>query len=162
MRCAPLFAVVAAFVSFNSISIAQTSNPLVGAWERVSEVDAEGKPSQPLTPSFVIFTADGFFSQTTLPASPPKIDKPAGRPKNDDLNQMTREELVQRFNSVGARWGTYTVKGNSLTRTDVRNLNSNFEGAEQRQFFRIEEGVLILTNARDPKSKYEGRFRRAK
>ena len=162
MQRALLFAVFAACIAFNSSSIAQATNPLVGAWERVSQLDAEGKPSQQLTPQFVIFTADGFFSHIALPVVPQKSNKPAGRPRNDDLNQMTREQLVQRFDSVGARWGTYTVKDNLLTRTDIRNLNANFESAEQLQFFRIEGDVLIVSNARDPKSKSEARYRRAR
>jgi hypothetical protein len=154
MRRVLLFGVIAAFITFNSISIAQTPNPLVGAWERISLVNAEGKPVQPPAPAaFVVFTADGFFSQTAIPTGRPKIAKP--------IDQLTKEELAARFNSLEARRGTYTVAGNLLVRKNITHVDPNQEGREARQNFRIEKGILILSNA-DPKLKNEARFRRAK
>ena len=137
-----------------SPSRAQAQNPLVGSWERVSLLDAEGKATQPpAPPAFVIFSADGFFSQSSIPAARPKVDKP--------IDQLTKEELVQRFNRLESRRGTYTVSGNRLTRKNVANGNPNDEGTEQTQLFRVENGVLILSST-DPKLKSEARFRRAK
>ena len=135
-------------------STAQTPNSLVGAWERISLLDAEGKSTQPPTPAaFLILTADGFFSQSAIPPGRSKINKP--------LDQMTKEELLQRFNRLEARRGTYTVTGNRLTRKSVAHGDPNQEGTEQVQLFRIDAGTLILSST-DPKLKNEARFRRAK
>jgi len=136
-----------------SIASAQ-NNPLVGAWIRMSDINAQGVQQQPPTPAaFLILSADGFFSQTAIPERRPKVDKP--------LEQMTKEELVARFNRVVGRRGTYTIAGNKLTRHDVSNINPSGEGTDQIQLFRLEGDTLILTTE-DPKSKAEVRFRRAK
>ena len=74
---------------------------------------------------------------------------------------MTKEELIQRFNRLESRRGTYTISSNRLTRKNVANGDPNGEGTEQVQLFRIEGGVLILSST-DPKLKNEARFRRAK
>jgi Lipocalin-like domain len=144
---------VAAFAAtVPALAEAQTS--LVGAWERVSLVDGQGKPTQPPAPAaFVIFSADGFFSQSGVPAGRQKTDKP--------LDQMTKEELLQRFNRLETRRGTYTVAGNRLTRRNVTHGDPTQEGTEQTQLFRVEGDMLILSSA-DPKLKNEARFRRAK
>lgn len=117
-------------------------------------VDGEGKPTQPPAPAaFLLFTADGFFSQSGIPTGRAKTSKP--------LDQMSKEELLQRFNRLETRRGTYTVSGNRLTRRNVAHGDPNQEGTEQVQLFRIEGGMLILSSA-DPKQKNEARFRRAK
>ena len=145
-------AVVAVAVAVPALAQAPTS--LVGAWERVSLVDGQGKPTQPPAPAaFVIFSADGFFSQSGVPAGRQKTDKP--------LDQMTKEELLQRFNRLETRRGTYTVAGNRLTRRNVAHGDPTQEGTEQTQLFRVEGDTLILSSA-DPKLKSEARFRRAK
>jgi hypothetical protein len=148
--------VVAAVLAWGvaTASPARAQSPLVGAWERVSLVDGEGKPTQPPAPAaFLLFTADGFFSQSGIPTGRAKTSKP--------LDQMSKEELLQRFNRLETRRGTYTVSGNRLTRRNVAHGDPNQEGTEQVQLFRIEGGMLILSSA-DPKQKNEARFRRAK
>lgn len=108
--------------------------------------------TQPPGPAaFVIFSANGYFSQTAIPTGRNKIDKP--------LDQMTREELLGRFQAVIARRGTYTVSGNRLTRKDVSHTNPNTEGSDAVQDFRIEGDFPILTT---PGNKAEARFRRVK
>jgi hypothetical protein len=145
--------VVVAF-GLATASRAQTQSLLVGAWERVSLLDAEGKAAQPPAPAaFVIFSSDGFFTQSGIPMGRSKIDKP--------VDQMSREELLQRFNRLETRRGTYTIAGNRLTRKNIASGDPNQEGTEQMQLFRIEGGMLILSSA-DPKLKNEARFRRAK
>jgi hypothetical protein len=147
-------AVAVVAIGVATVSRAQTPNPLVGAWERVSLLDADGKAIQPpLPPAFVIFSADGFFSQTAVSTGRSKVDKA--------LDQLTKEELFQRFNRLEARRGTYTIAGNRLTRRNIVHSNPNQEGSESVQLFRIEGGMLILSSA-DPKLKNEARFRRAK
>ncbi len=167
-RCVLIGLVTVVVFGSATTSRAQTQSPLVGAWERVSAINmeriAEGEIVQPPSPvSFLMFSADGFFSQIGIPTGRPKVSKP--------LDQMTKEELLQRFNRLGARRGTYTVTGNRLSRKLVTNTNPNQDGIEQLQLFRIEGGILVLSSA-DPKLKNglpgvtvpqgEYRFRRAK
>jgi len=133
---------------------AQSASQLAGTWERFSVRDDDGKMANPQPPAaFLIMTADGFYSQTAIPTSRPKLNKP--------LKDMTKDELLARFNNVVARRGTFTVSGNRLTRTDVSNTSPNNEGTGQPQLFKIEGDVLILTNP-DTTKKDEVRFRRVK
>lgn len=135
-------------------ALAQAQPSIVGAWERVSLVDAQGKTSQPpAPPAFLIFSADGFFSQSAVPAGRAKVSKP--------LAEMTKEELIARYSRMETRRGTYTISGNRLTRRNVTHGDPNQEGTEGVQLFRIEGDTLILSSA-DPKAKNEARFRRAR
>lgn len=141
-------------LTFCSASMAAAQTQLVGVWERTSLLDAEGKPTQPPTPAaFLIFTADGFWAQNAIPTGRAKVTK--------SLDQMTKEELLQRYTRLEARRGTYTTSGNRLTRKNIASVDPNQEGTDQVQLFKIEAGALILSSA-DPKLKNEARFRRAK
>jgi hypothetical protein len=123
---------------FTNALVAQSNNPLIGAWERTMLKNPQGQVTQPpLPPAFVIFSANGYFSQTAIPAGRPKLNKPVA--------EMTKDELVARFQNVEARRGTYKIDGKKLTRTDVSTANSVREGAEQIQLFRIEGDTLILS-----------------
>jgi hypothetical protein len=149
-----IVAVALLVVVVATVVFAQANNPLVGAWERISQTDSTGKPSDPQPPpAFVMFSANGYFSGVTVPSGRPKITKP--------VREMTREELLARFERVVARRGTYRIEGNKLLRHDVTNINPNVEGTDAVQVFRIEGDILIIGNA-DPKSKAEDRFRRVK
>jgi hypothetical protein len=127
---------------------AQSPNPLVGAWERISMTDAQGA-IVPQVPAFLIFSGSGHFAQTVTPAGRPKLNTP--------LQDMTREQLLARFQGLEARFGTYTVAGNKLTRKNIAHVNPGAEGTEETQLFRIEGDVLILTTEG---GKREARFRR--
>jgi hypothetical protein len=143
-----------ALFGFVSAAEAQAPADLVGTWERVSLKNADGKDTQPPAPAaFLIISANGYYSQISIPTGRPKVDKP--------LAQMTKEELVARFDRVEARRGRYTVKGNVLTRRYDAGADPNQEGTEAGQLFRIEGDMLILSSA-DPKQKNEARFRRVK
>ena len=138
--------------SYGASALAQHQNPLVGAWERFSLKNDEGVDMQPPEPvAFVIFTADGYFSQTVIPTGRNKLKKP--------LEDMTKDELLHRFQNLFAWCGTYTVSGNTLTRRIISHTNPNIEGTELVQEFRLEGDLLIWTR---PGSKAEARLRRAK
>jgi hypothetical protein len=130
-------------------ALAQPQNPLVGAWERLALKNAEGIDSQPPeSAACVIFSADGYFSQTVIPPGRNKLKKL--------FEDMTKDELLHRFRLLFAWQGTYTVSGNTLTRRIIAHTNPNLEGTEFVQAFRIEGDLLILTT---PGSKAEARFR---
>jgi hypothetical protein len=136
------------------VSMSAQGSSLVGTWERTSLLNAEGKPTQPPAPAaYLIFSADGHFTQIAIPTGRAKVNKP--------VDQMTREELVARFNRVEARGGSYTVAGNRLTRKNERHGDPNQEGTDAVQLFRVEGDTLVLSSA-DPKQKNEARWRRVK
>ncbi len=137
--------------AYGASALAQNQNPLVGAWQRISLKNAEGVDIQPPEPAaFVIFSADGYFSQTVIPTGRTKLKKP--------FEDLTKEELLHRFQLLFAWQGTYTVSGNTLTRRIISHTNPNVEGTELVQEFRIEGDQLILTR---PGNKFEARFQRA-
>src|SRR5262245_6905641 len=138
--------------AYGASALAQHQNPFVGAWERVSAKNDEGIDVQPPEPvAFVIFSADGYFSQTVIPTGRNKLKKP--------LEDMTKAELLHRFQLLFACFGTFTVFAKTLTRRIISHTNPNIEGTELVQEFRIEGDLLILTR---PGSKAEARFQRAK
>ena len=152
MRTQIVVSVLFVFVfAYGASAVAQNQNPLVGAWERFSLKNDEGVDIQPPEPAaFVIFTADGYFSQTVIPTGRNKLKKP--------LEDLTKEELLHRFQNLFAWRGTYTVSGNTLTRRIISHTNPNIEGTELVQEFRLEGDLLIWTR---PGSKAEARLRRA-
>ena len=153
MRVRTVVLLLLVFVfAYGASALAQNQNPLVGAWERFSLKNDEGVDIQPPEPvAFVIFTADGYFSQTVIPTGRNKLKKP--------LEDMTKDELLHRFQNLFAWRGTYTVSGNTLTRRIISHTNPNIEGTELVQEFRLEGDLLIWTR---PGSKAEARLRRAK
>jgi hypothetical protein len=137
-----------AFLLVSHAAAAQAPNRLVGAWERVAMTDARGVAAKP-EPAFLLFSADGHFAQTVTPSGRPKSDKP--------LQDMTREELLARFQGLQARFGAYTVAGDRLTRRNIAHVNPGAEGSQETQVFRIDHDLLILTTEGE---KGEVRFKR--
>src|SRR5499433_991016 len=138
-------------LAYGASVLAQNQPPLVGTWERFSLKNDEGVDIQPPEPvAFVIFSADGYYSQTVIPTGRTKLKKP--------LEDMTKDELLNRFQLLFAWRGTYTVSGNTLTRRVISHSNPNVEGGELVQEFRLEGDLLIWTR---PGSKAEARLRRA-
>ncbi len=130
---------------------APNNKAFIGAWERFAGKDSEGQPSTTVIPSYLIFSANGHFVQATNPLGREKLDKP--------VKEMTKEELLNRFESSGGTYGTYTLAGNTLTRKIVSVTNPNLEGTEIKQTYKFEGDLLILNSTR---TKSEARFRRLK
>ena len=151
-----VMSVIALTVTLASLSAgnaAPNQKAFVGTWERISIKDTEGKAlEERFVRSFLIFTADGHYSQNAFPAGREKITKP--------LKDITKEEILKGLEGATAVYGTYTIAGNKLTRKTIINIDPNREGTELAQMFRFEGDVLILTSATGTKS--EARFRRVK
>jgi hypothetical protein len=140
-------------LTYAGVAAAQAPT-LVGAWTRLSLRDSTGQALQPPeAPAFVIFSANGFFSQSNLPAGRPKTGKP--------LEEMTKEELLQLFRYVDAWRGTYSLAGTTLTRKTVAALDPSGEGGELVQVVRFAADTLILTRS-NTANKSEARFVRAR
>jgi hypothetical protein len=147
MKLRLLTTLLGLFVLATSLTAQQES--LVGAWELVSQTNADGQPN-PNPNLLLIFTRDGIYSQIGIAKGRPKLDKPA--------NQLTEAEFRARFTGVQGNHGTYTVSGNRITRQAIAAINPANEGTQQVLEFRIEGNTLIL---RLPETKGEQRFRRA-
>jgi hypothetical protein len=118
-------------------AMAQATNPLVGAWERISLMRGTNEGQPPAAPEFLVISADGYYSESELPEGRDKARKP--------LDQMTKEELVARYSRTAASWGTYTIVGNLLSRTHIMDLNPSAEGSDQARNFHFEGDILVLT-----------------
>ena len=69
MRLLPTLSILVASLASASVS-AQSPHPIVGAWERFSIKDSTGTDISPApAAAFTIFSAEGFYSQTAIPAS---------------------------------------------------------------------------------------------
>ncbi len=117
--------------------MAQATNPLVGAWERISLMRGTTEGQPPAAPEFLIISADGYYCESELPDGRDKVSKP--------LDQMTKEELVARYSRTAASWGTYTIAGNVLNRRHIMDLNPSAEGSDQTRNFHFEGDILVLT-----------------
>lgn len=137
-------------VVVNSLTVSgQSATVLVGTWERLSLTGASGSTNE--VPGFLVFNENGRFVLVAMPLGRPKTTK--------DVRDLTREELLARFDGVQVRSGTYSVVGNTVVRKDQWNIDPNREGSEQVQEFRIEEEMLFLST---PGTKQAARFRRVK
>lgn len=124
----------------------------VGAWERIFSSTNEGKPIEgPSVRSHLVFSAEGHFAQASNPSAREKLDKP--------VKEMTKEELLNRFEFIQSSYGDYSIAGDLLTRKQLSNANPNSEGKDFSQRFRFEGDLLILNSTT---TKSEVRFRRLK
>lgn len=130
-------------------AMAQSTNPLVGVWERISLMRGTTQGQPPAAPEFLIISADGYFSESELPEGREKVNKP--------LDQMTKEELVARFQRTAASRGTYTIQGNVLTRKHIADLNPSAEGSDQVRNFRFDGDILVLSAGGPPQVSAAGR-----
>ena len=118
-------------------AMGQSNNPLVGVWERISLMRGTTQGQPPAAPEFLIISADGYFSESEIPEGREKVTKP--------LEQMTKEELLDRYRRTAASRGTYSIQGNVLIRKHIADLNPNAEGSDQVRNFRFDGDILVLS-----------------
>jgi hypothetical protein len=143
-------------LSLSSIGAGRAeAQSVVGAWTRISLKDSAGKAIQPPEPpAFVIFSANGLFSQSAIPAGRPKVAKA--------LADMTKSELLARFDHAEAWRGSYTVAGTKLKRKTIADIDPTGEGNELIQIMRFAGDTLILTRVNAAVNKSEARFVRVR
>lgn len=145
-------AILSLLLVFSVTAAAPNQKAFVETWERFAGKDQDGQPITGTTvPSYLIFSADGHYVQVSTPPGREKFDKP--------LKDMTKEELLNRFEKVGGSYGTYTLVGNMLTRKVLADANPNLEGTEFKQTYKFEGNLLILNSTT---TKREAHFRRVK
>lgn len=128
---------VVLFLLLGVPAMGQSTNPLVGVWERISLMRGATQGQPPAAPEFLIISADGYFFESELPEGREKVNKP--------LDQMTKEELLDRFRRTAASRGTYTIQGNVLIRKHIADLNPSAEGSDQVRNFRFDGDILVLS-----------------
>ena len=109
-------------------------HPLLGTWVRFFLIRDSTIQQPPATPEWVFLGPDGYFLNMEIREGRPKLDKP--------LSQMTKEELLRRFNGVGVTYGTYTVQGNISNRKHLIGIDPGAVGFEQVRGFRFEGDVV--------------------
>lgn len=123
---------------------------LVGAWERFADTGRDG--SEERKPgAIVMYGADGHYFQMVIPRGRPRVSKP--------LSEMSREELLSRFQEVVGHRGTYTISGNRLTRHKVVHTDPSAEGTDEVDLLRI-EGSMLTYSSPDPTSRSQAQYRR--
>jgi hypothetical protein len=154
MRIKPV-GILILFLTLAIAEVAQAqARALSGSWRRISLRDSTAQPLQPpLPPAFLIFSPNGYFSQTAIPAGRPKINKA--------WEDMTKEELLSQVGNVDAFSGSYELVGTTLTRTIVSALGTFFEGTKFVQAVRFGGDTLILTWP-NPANRSEARFLRVR
>ncbi len=137
---------------FRVTASAPHQKALVGTWERIALKDQDGQPlTGAAVASQLIFSADGHYAQVRNPPGRAKLNKP--------LQDMTKEELLNRFEGINCHAGTYALTGTKLTRKPLSHTNPSQEGDEIQQTCKFEGEVLILAGTT---TKREARFRRVK
>jgi hypothetical protein len=122
---------------------------LVGTWERVSLLRNALSVQPPDAPLFVKFSSDGHWSMMEMPDRP-KVDKP--------LEQLTDKELFTRFDKVEGGYGTWTLKGDVLTRKHLANIAPGGEGSNQDRTCLFEGEILALIGTganRSPQARFK-------
>ena len=150
----------ASFLVFSLLSSAvfgqTTSSPtctaprLVGTWERISLLRNALSVQPPDAPLFVKFGSDGHWSMMEMPERP-KIDKP--------LEQLAAKELFTRFESVDGGYGTWTIKGDVVTRRHLVNIGAGGENNSQDRSCLFENEILALIGVNSGRTP-QARFRR--
>jgi hypothetical protein len=111
-------------------------NPLVGTWERVSLLRNSFSVQPPDAALYLKFNADGYWSMMEMPDGRPKVDKP--------LEEMTKEELFQRFDKVEGGWGYYIVKRDIVNRIHDEDISPGREGVQHIREYIFEDKIMNL------------------
>jgi hypothetical protein len=111
-------------------------NPLVGTWERVSLLRNSVSVQPPDAPLYLKFGADGYWSMMEMPDGRPKVNKP--------LEQMTKEELFERFDKVEGGWGYYLVKRDIVNRVHDEDIAPGREGVQHVREYIFEDKIMNL------------------
>jgi len=152
MRTAALTLACALTLTWSETAAAQAPDALLGTWERFAQFNRAGKAVQAEFRAVLMLGADGFYSHIAVPRGAPKSTRP--------LSQMTMKEILDRFELVEARFGKFTISGDTLVRGILGSLDpANLGTVNQVQRFQITGDTLILRSP-SPSDKAESRFRR--
>jgi hypothetical protein len=119
-------------------SPAETNGPFVGVWEEVRSTNAKGEVGRGNEGMRRIFTADGFYSITfgRQCAGTQVVNIP--------LQQMTKDQALDRLRCIIAQDGNFTVDGNKLNISRRSDNNPGNVGSKQVMVWKVENGELSL------------------
>ncbi len=129
-------------------------HPLLGTWIRFFLIRDSTIQQPPATPEWVFFGPDGYFLNMEIRDGRPRVDKP--------LSQMTKEELLRRFNGVAVTYGAYSVQGNISSRKHLISMDPGAGGFEQVRGFRFEGDVVNFRGANANGTEMSAYFERPK
>jgi len=112
------------------------TNPLIGTWERVSLLRNSLSVQPPDAALYLKFGADGYWSMMEMPDDRPKVNKP--------LEEMTKQELFERFDKVDGGWGYYIVKRDIVNRIHDEDIAPGREGAQHIREYIFEDKIMNL------------------
>lgn len=141
-------ALLTLFLSFPALASAQATaaNPIDGVW-KISEVVTTGANAATVTspqPGLIIF-ARGHYSWVGVNGTTPRTQSPAAK----DPANLTEAEKTARYaewNPFTANSGTFTTKGNTLTRRLLvaKNVGAMNATSPTVQEFKLEGTTLWL------------------
>ncbi len=137
-RLSRLFLVAAVIFAPGVAAQAQSKNAFVGEWEEVGGTNAKGEPETGNAGMRRIFTTDGFYSIAfgRQCAGTQVVDKP--------LQELTKEQILDRLRCVIAQDGSFTVDGDKLNITRRSAQAPENIGTKQVMQWRVENGELSL------------------
>ncbi len=112
------------------------TNPLIGTWERVSLLRNSLSVQPPDAALYLKFGADGYWSMMEMPDDRPKVNKP--------LEEMTKQELFDRFDNVEGGWGYYIVKRDIVNRIHDEDISPGRDGAQHIREYIFEDKIMNL------------------
>ena len=129
---------VALIFALSVAAHAQGKNGFVGVWEEIGGTTAKGEPESGNVGMRRIFTADGFYSIAfgRQCAGTQVVEKP--------LQELTKEQILERLRCVIAQDGSFTVDGDKLAITRRSAQAPQNVGTKQVLQWKVENGELSL------------------
>src|SRR5260221_476514 len=115
---------------------AQSKPAFVGVWDEIGGTNAKGEPETGNAGMRRIFTADGFYSIT--------FGRQCGGTQvvNMPLEELTKEQILDRLRCIIAQDGSFTVDGDKLNITRRSDKNPQNVGSKQVMQWKVENGEL--------------------
>src|SRR5437868_9244664 len=117
---------------------AQNKEAFIGVWEEVGGTNAKGEPETGNAGMRRIFTGDGFYSITF------GRQCSGTQPVDTPLQQMTKEQILDRLRCVIAQDGSFKVDGDQLSVTRRSAQAPQNIGTKQTMQWKVEDGQLSL------------------
>jgi len=129
-----------------------SSTALVGTWERTAYSVNGTAVTGPRLQQWILLGEDGWFHQTAVP--------PGRRNPNKPMQQYTVQDFVDGFDGLSAARGIYDVRGSTLIRRHVANLDPNLTGWEEVGQFVLKGDTLTIEGKNEAGAASAATYRR--
>jgi hypothetical protein len=131
-----------------------SSTAVAGTWER-SALTVDGRPvTGPPLQQRILFGEDGWFYQMATPTGRRDPAKP--------MEQYTAQDFVDGYSGVSAVRGTYEIRGSTLVRRHVADLDPNLTGWEEVGVFTRDDETLTIEGQTKAGAKVRATYKRLK